>query len=381
MIDKRIIVLHGGVPRSSKMTINDIGVLPRSQYVLARPAAKAVDAADKIQRERINVIRDILWSDPQKNHGYKESKRGAGIVFGPDVAEKFLKHNHLKLIVRSHECVPQGFSWPYGKKGMLVTLFSASNYCGKANNLGAFMKISADVNENPAFYQYKATTTERDMTFNNLNGIFSLIVEQRAELMNEFKSMDSENTGAISMSSWAIAMENVLQLQIKWKALQPLLTHTSEDKSIPYVEFLDRYNTHGNTVNNENNGAADTESQQKRSQVFNELYRHRSKLEALFRVFDKNGDGTISHEEFTDGLKLLNSHLPAGMAKFGNGSELMKLLDMEQDNSININEFMESFRINAKLTVHAKWRRAKIKLRSVAKLRQVLVPDNASAAQ
>ena len=43
--------------------------------------------------------------------------------------------NDLQMIVRAHECVMDGFE--RFAQGHLITLFSATNYCGTANNAGA----------------------------------------------------------------------------------------------------------------------------------------------------------------------------------------------------------------------------------------------------
>ena len=42
--------------------------------------------------------------------------------------------NDLQMIVRAHECVMDGFE--RFAQGQLITLFSATNYCGTANNAG-----------------------------------------------------------------------------------------------------------------------------------------------------------------------------------------------------------------------------------------------------
>ena len=41
---------------------------------------------------------------------------------------EFCKNNDLQLIVRAHECVMDGFE--RFAQGHLITLFSATNYCG-----------------------------------------------------------------------------------------------------------------------------------------------------------------------------------------------------------------------------------------------------------
>lgn len=45
--------------------------------------------------------------------------------------------NELQMIVRAHECVMDGFE--RFAQGHLITLFSATNYCGTANNAGAIL--------------------------------------------------------------------------------------------------------------------------------------------------------------------------------------------------------------------------------------------------
>lgn len=46
----------------------------------------------------------------------------------PDRVTEFCKKNKLQLIIRAHECVMDGFE--RFAQGQLITLFSATNYCG-----------------------------------------------------------------------------------------------------------------------------------------------------------------------------------------------------------------------------------------------------------
>ena len=46
----------------------------------------------------------------QDEEGTAPNPRGYSSVFGPDVTRKFLAENNLLYIVRSHECVQQGFN-------------------------------------------------------------------------------------------------------------------------------------------------------------------------------------------------------------------------------------------------------------------------------
>ncbi|ESS36405.1 Ser/Thr phosphatase family protein [Toxoplasma gondii VEG] len=87
-----------------------------------------------------------LWSDPERPPERAEdvdgpsSPRGSQVVRSSQAfIEAFLERNQLALLVRAHECVAPGYCYDLG--GRCLTLFSASNYCGTANNDGAALHI------------------------------------------------------------------------------------------------------------------------------------------------------------------------------------------------------------------------------------------------
>uniref|UniRef100_A0A2N9GJU6 Serine/threonine-protein phosphatase n=1 Tax=Fagus sylvatica TaxID=28930 RepID=A0A2N9GJU6_FAGSY len=126
LIEKKIICMHGGIGRS----IHSVEQIEK----LERPIT--MDAGSII-------LMDLLWSDPTENdsvEGLRPNARGPGLVtFGPDRVTDFCKKNKLQLIVRAHECVMDGFE--RFAQGQLITLFSATNYCGTANNAGAILVV------------------------------------------------------------------------------------------------------------------------------------------------------------------------------------------------------------------------------------------------
>lgn len=75
----------------------------------------------------------MLWTDPQKEQGRSPSKRGVGMMFGPDVTERFCNENNLKAIIRSHEVRMDGYEVEHNGRcitGKFITT-SAIIYCGK----------------------------------------------------------------------------------------------------------------------------------------------------------------------------------------------------------------------------------------------------------
>lgn len=130
LIEKKIICMHGGIGRS----INHVEQIEN----LHRPISMEAGSI---------VLMDLLWSDPTENdsvEGLRPNARGPGLVtFGPDRVMEFCNNNDLQLIVRAHECVMDGFE--RFAQGHLITLFSATNYCGTANNAGAILVLGRDL--------------------------------------------------------------------------------------------------------------------------------------------------------------------------------------------------------------------------------------------
>ena len=130
VIEDRICCMHGGIGRSLTH-ISQIDALERP-----------------LNMENGGVeLMDILWSDPTENdgiEGLRPNARGPGLVtFGPDRVKSFCETNGIQMIIRAHECVMDGFE--RFAQGQLLTVFSATNYCGTANNAGAILVLGRDL--------------------------------------------------------------------------------------------------------------------------------------------------------------------------------------------------------------------------------------------
>lgn len=88
-------------------------------------------------------ITSAVWSDPLTHgNGFKKSTRGSGSLFGEIQTKEFLKANNLKMIVRGHQCIQSGCDFIFD--GTFATVFSASNYCGIAENQAGVLILSED---------------------------------------------------------------------------------------------------------------------------------------------------------------------------------------------------------------------------------------------
>jgi diadenosine tetraphosphatase ApaH/serine/threonine PP2A family protein phosphatase len=79
------------------------------------------------------MVTDLVWSDPADHiDDFAENHRGSGVVFGASAVKTFLAAVGLKLLVRAHQCVPEGFL--SFADGYGITIFSSSNYCRLQHN-------------------------------------------------------------------------------------------------------------------------------------------------------------------------------------------------------------------------------------------------------
>jgi len=136
VIEDRILCLHGGIG-GTLQSISELEEIRRPKIIV-----------HDVRTKEDQLLIDVLWSDPTendhrlgvvKNLARDPNETGFIVKYGPDRVEKFLQDNDLMLIIRGHECVMDGME--RFAKGQLITLFSATDYCGKHNNAGGALFI------------------------------------------------------------------------------------------------------------------------------------------------------------------------------------------------------------------------------------------------
>ncbi|CAD6193497.1 unnamed protein product [Caenorhabditis auriculariae] len=126
IISNKIMCMHGGI---SSLFVN------MDQFLLLKRPIEIPD---------VGVLADLTWADPDPTvEEYATSPRGASFVFGKKALRKFLELHGLELIVRAHQVVEDGYEFFDDRR--LVTIFSAPNYCGKANNTACILIIDENL--------------------------------------------------------------------------------------------------------------------------------------------------------------------------------------------------------------------------------------------
>ncbi|XP_036834942.1 serine/threonine-protein phosphatase with EF-hands 2 [Oncorhynchus mykiss] len=280
-------------------------------------------------------IVDMLWSDPMPQDGCVPNEvRGGGCYWGPDVTEEVLRRHNLTLLIRSHECKQEGYEFCHNRR--VLTIFSASNYYEVGSNRGAYIRMGPDLV--PHFIQYQANRATRALTLRQsvgrtersaLRALREKLFAHKSDLISSFQEYDPENTGLISLGHWACAMEAVLRLGLPWRVLRTQLVGDTLDGMLDYhLWFRELSITEPNTE----------------VSLLETMYKHHSNLETIFRIIDTDNSGLISFEEFRQTWKLLSSHLQTEISDEAI-SDLAVSIDFNKDGSIDINEFMEAFRL------------------------------------
>lgn len=122
----KIFCVHGGLsPSLSHM--DDI-----------RNIARPTDVPD------YGLLNDLLWSDPaDMDADWEANERGVSYCFGKKVIMEFLQKHDFDLVCRAHMVVEDGYE--FFNERILVTVFSAPNYCGEFDNWGAVMSVSSEL--------------------------------------------------------------------------------------------------------------------------------------------------------------------------------------------------------------------------------------------
>lgn len=159
VVEERILCIHGGIGGAVD-TVDQVNSLRRPVTVAQIP-----------ETHEEQCVTDLLWSDPSDSDAVQgvtnnetRDPDGTGRIFkfGPDRVDEFLRRNPpLSMIIRAHECVMDGFE--RFADGKLITVFSATDYCGHHKNAGALLFVRRDLTVVPKLiYPVERTDTAWD---------------------------------------------------------------------------------------------------------------------------------------------------------------------------------------------------------------------------
>ncbi|XP_030789911.1 serine/threonine-protein phosphatase with EF-hands 1 [Rhinopithecus roxellana] len=360
IVDNEILVIHGGISETTDLNLLHRVERNKMKSVLIPPMETNRDYDTDSKHNNVGVtfnahgriktngspiehlpkheweqIIDILWSDPRgKNGCFPNTGRGGGCYFGPDVTSKILNKYQLKMLIRSHECKPEGYEICHD--GKVVTIFSASNYYEEGSNRGAYIKLCSGTA--PRFFQYQVTKAtcfqplrQRVYTMESsaIKILKERVISRKSDLTRAFQLQDHRRSGKLSLSQWAFCMENILGLNLPWRSLSSNLVNIDKNGNVEYMSSFQ--NIH-----------IEKPVQEAHSTLVETLYRYRSDLEIIFNAIDTDHSGLISMEEFRAMWKLFSSHYNV-LIDDSQVNKLANVMDLNKDGSIDFHEFLKAF--------------------------------------
>ncbi|CAD8093065.1 unnamed protein product [Paramecium sonneborni] len=177
VVNNKFLAIHGGISPDLK-TLEDIKKIDRYH-----------------EPPRSGLFCDILWSDPVDNdqgtleNGWRGNEvRGCSWFFGVDAVHRFLQRNNLISVIRAHEAQLDGYKMHRWKGSsdfpVVITIFSAPNYCDVYKNKGAVIKFE---NNTLNIQQFK--DTPHPYLLPNFMNIFSWSIPFVTEKVTEMLYM------------------------------------------------------------------------------------------------------------------------------------------------------------------------------------------------
>ncbi|CAF1220604.1 unnamed protein product [Rotaria sordida] len=339
----KIMIVHGGI--SDRVNLKKINTLTRNRYVSIEVQPESKSGGKRLtpdEDSEYRQIQDLFWSDPDPHNRQgcrKNDARKMACFFGPDITEQFLNKYNLSMLIRSHQVKQEGYEFTHDRK--VLTVFSASNYCG-GSNWGAVVRWDYNEQE-PWLIQYKTESVEMEkLSFNKQVTLFEdpvyqslveKIMTNKSLLQKEFEKADKNKTKHLPLTVWSEIMATVLQIDLPWLTLRSKLVQ-EDTQGILYNTMFEGYILDNTKLQMSNPG------------IMEDLYMWKDMLMLLFNLIDYNHSGFISRNEFSDVVKLLlRGENGTGDVNEAYIEELSSAMDLDKNGKIDINEFLESFRI------------------------------------
>ncbi|XP_075461526.1 serine/threonine-protein phosphatase with EF-hands 2 [Ascaphus truei] len=352
----------GPPPRSGSFSYSSSPSLLPSNYKGKRsassPTTMTIDRKEVSKRVRQAVDEELekcrrqvgfteTYADPSSLISVSESDSESGEILDYDINNE--ERKQVKYCMSFDGCMTfsachicssfNGRSTFVELQNHVLTIFSASNYYEVGSNKGAYVKLGPDLV--PHFVQYQANKTTNTLTMRQrvstveasaLRALREKLFSHKSDLMNAFKYYDMKQSGYITLNDWATALESVLNLGLPWRMLRPQLVRSNPEGKLRYREWFDELSV------------CQPIREHLHASLLEALYRNRSDLETIFRIIDSDSSGLISFEEFQHTWKLLISHLNIEVSDEAI-CNMARSMDFNKDGNIDINEFLEAFRL------------------------------------
>ncbi|XP_042792107.1 serine/threonine-protein phosphatase with EF-hands 2 isoform X2 [Panthera leo] len=378
LVDEKVLILHGGVSDMTDLEL--LAKLDRHKIVSTMRHKTRKENGKQVKKEEANqkssAGRPTPWFLPQSRSlpasplrlgslQAHRAGRSSSIPCGaPRDAKELARQVRRSVDLELDRCRQQaGFPVSWGKEEaspctpeadsgaeepleptqeewrQVLTIFSASNYYEVGSNRGAYVKLGPALT--PYIVQYQANKVTHMLTMRQrisrveesaLRALREKLFAHSSDLLGEFKKHDADKTGLITFSDWAEAVESVLHLGLPWRMLRPQLVNSPTDNTLEYKSWLE--DLAKEQLNRENI----------QSSLLETLYRNRSNLETIFRIIDSDHSGFISLDEFRHTWKLFSSHMNINI-RDDCICDLARSIDFNKDGHIDINEFLEAFRL------------------------------------
>ncbi|EFO63452.1 Serine/Threonine protein phosphatase, putative [Giardia lamblia P15] len=207
LINSIVLCVHGGIHAPEPARIGDLDIIDRFREP-NQLRKKVTPYYDHLQ--------NLLWSDyidedpdeADKDGICHNADRATGILYGPTVLHSFLKSNGLSMIIRGHECVPDGFL--ANNFGAHNTVFSSPLYDDK--NSGAIMLlIKPSKTDIPTSYKPQNTHLTKQEFIATFSLKYANIFQH--DTMKIHPLISARSTGLIPVPQQIYKIANALELR------------------------------------------------------------------------------------------------------------------------------------------------------------------------
>ena len=349
VVNESVFVIHGGPPCDEGATVDEVRTLPRG----------AESARAPVDKKRMQWYKELVWSDPHPEAtfiGSVPSHRGAGVLWGKDVSERFLQTNKLEVIIRSHQCVGGGVETCHG--GKVFTVFSASRYCGTGENKGAILSfMHGDKTPQPqnalvwsipsgtGLLGYERIKSERKGKEAVNDAVAQqaseYIIEYKADLYRHWSAVSAKRRGhshLINLFEWADGLSKVLKIKILWSKVFEKLVKTEHvemmngKRYVKWKEFLSEY-----TV--KLRGGCKEWQDHVVSRITSAVLQSGNDLLTAFDEMDADKNGVISQKEFNTALR---QSIPSlAILSDAQLAAVWSAFDVDNSGTVDFDEFRE----------------------------------------